>query len=159
MDEDDIKSIITLENFLKKTKDNKIQIKQPIKLQYKDIFSDEENDNNNTLDKKEKKNLNNKIILKSKKNHNNIKSKKYNIVKESIVFQELDAKKSIANISSIKNEFNNNSLYSSMLNNNKINFSENLIFNKKTEFIRKKSSINFDQLYELKLKNVRKVYF
>ena len=157
MDEDDINSIITLENFLKKTKDNKIQIKQPIKLQYKDIFSDEENDN--TLDKKEKKNLNNKIILKSKKNHNNIKSKKYNIVKESIVFQELDAKKSIANISSIKNEFNNNSLYSSMLNNNKINFSENLIYNKKTEFIRKKSSINFDQLYELKLKNVRKVYF
>ena len=157
MDEDDIKSIITLENFLKKTKDNKIQIKQPIKLEYKDIFSDEENDN--TLDKKEKKNLNNKIILKSKKNHNNIKSKKYNIVKESIVFQELDAKKSIANISSIKNEFNNNSLYSSMLNNNKINFSENLIYNKKTEFIRKKSSINFDQLYELKLKNVRKVYF
>ena len=158
MDEDDIKSIITLENFLKKTKDNKIQIKQPIKLEYKDIFSDEENDN--TLDKKEKKNLNNKIILKSKKNHNNNnKSKKYNIVKESIVFQELDAKKSIANISSIKNEFNNNSLYSSMLNNNKINFSENLIYNKKTEFIRKKSSINFDQLYELKLKNVRKVYF
>ena len=158
MNEEDKKGIITLENFLKKTKGDKIQIKQPIKIEYQDIFNDEEKDK--TLDNKNKKVVNNKNILKSKKYNNNfIKTKKYNIVKESIVFQELDAKKSIANISSIKNEFNNNSLYSSMLNNNKIYFSENLIYNKKTEFIRKKSSINFDQLYELKIKNVRKVYF
>ena len=30
--------------------------------------------------------------------------------------------------------------------------------NKKTDYIRRKSTINLEQLYELKLKNVRKVY-
>ena len=156
MNEEDKKSIIALENFLKKTKGDKIQIKQPIKIEYQDIFSDEEKDK--TLDKKEKKVVNNKNILKSKKYNNNfIKTKKYNIVKESIVFQELDAKKSISNISNSKEEFSN-SLYNSMINNNKLNFSENFIYNKKTDYIRRKSTINLEQLYELKLKNVRKVY-
>ena len=156
MNEEDKKSITALENFLKKTKGDKIQIKQPIKLEYQDIFSDEEKDT--TLDKKERKVVNNKNILKSKKYNNNfIKTKKYNIVKESIVFQELDAKKSISNISNSKEEFSN-SLYNSMINNNKLNFSENFIYNKKTNYIRRKSTINLEQLYELKLKNVRKVY-
>ena len=156
MNEEDKKSISALENFLKKTKGDKIQIKQPIKIEYQDIFSDEEKDK--TLDNKNKKVVNNKNILKSKKYNNNfIKTKKYNIVKESIVFQELDAKKSISNISNSKEEFSN-SLYNSMINNNKLNFSENFIYNKKTNYIRRKSTINLEQLYELKLKNVRKVY-
>ena len=156
MNEEDKKSIIALENFLKQTKGDKIQIKQPIKIEYQDIFSDEEKDK--TLDNKNKKVVNNKNILKSKKYNNNfIKTKKYNIVKESIVFQELDAKKSISNISNSKEEFSN-SLYNSMINNNKLNFSENFIYNKKTDYIRRKSTINLEQLYELKLKNVRKVY-
>ena len=156
MNEEDKKSIIAFENFLKKTKGDKIQIKQPIKIEYQDIFSDEEKDK--TLDNKNKKVINNKNILKSKKYNNNfIKTKKYNIVKESIVFQELDAKKSISNISNSKEEFSN-SLYNSMINNNKLNFSENFIYNKKTDYIRRKSTINLEQLYELKLKNVRKVY-
>ena len=156
MNEEDKKGIITLENFLKKTKGDKIQIKQPIKLEYQDIFNDEEKDK--TLDNKNKKVVNNKNISKSKKYNNNfIKTKKYNIVKESIVFQELDAKKSISNISNSKEEFSN-SLYNSMINNNKLNFNENFIYNKKTDYIRRKSTINLEQLYELKLKNVRKVY-
>ena len=156
MNEEDKESIITLEKFLKKTKGDKIQIKQPIKIEYQDIFSDEEKDK--TLDKKNKKVINNKNISKSKKYNNNfIKTKKYNVVKESIVFQELDAKKSISNISNSKDEFSN-SLYNSMINNNKLNFSENFIYNKKTDYIRRKSTINLEQLYELKLKNVRKVY-
>ena len=156
MNEEDKKGIITLENFLKKTKGDKIQIKQPIKLEYQDIFNDEEKDK--TLDNKNKKVVNNKNISKSKKYNNNfIKTKKYNIVKESIVFQELDAKKSISNISNSKEEFSN-SLYNSMINNNKLNFSENFIYNKKTDYIRRKSTINLEKLYELKLKNVRKVY-
>ena len=156
MNEEDKKGIITLENFLKKTKGDKIQIKQPIKLEYQDIFSDEEKDK--TLDNKNKKVVNNKTILRSKKYNNNfIKTKKYNVVKESIVFQELDAKKSISNISNLKEEFSN-SLYNSMINNNKLNFNENFIYNKKTDYIRRKSTINLEQLYELKLKNVRKVY-
>ena len=153
MNEDDQKAVIDLENFLKKTKGDKIEIKQPIKLKYNDVFNEEEKEN--TIDKIENKNINkNKGILRAPKQPNYIKVKKYNIVKESIVFQELDSKKSILNITNSKDEYNN-LLFNSMNNNNPISFSQNIIQNKKSDYFRKKSSINFNELYEIKLKNVR----
>lgn len=155
MNEDDQKAVIDLENFLKKTKGDKIEIKQPIKLKYNDIFNEE--DKENTIDKIENKNINkNKGILRAPKQPNYIKVKKYNIVKESIVFQELDSKKSILNITNSKDEYNN-LLFNSMNNNNQISFSQNIIQNKKSDYFRKKSSINFNELYEMKLKNVRTI--
>ena len=155
MNEDDQKAVIDLENFLKKTKGDKIEIKQPIKLKYNDIFNEE--DKENTIDKIENKNINkNKGILRAPKQPNYIKVKKYNIVKESIVFQELDSKKSILNITNSKDEYNN-LLFNSMNNNNQISFSQNIIQNKKSDYFRKKSSINFSELYEIKLKNVRTI--
>lgn len=155
MNEDDQKAVIDLENFLKKTKGDKIEIKQPIKLKYNDVFNEEEKEN--TIDKIENKNINkNKGILRAPKQPNYIKVKKYNIVKESIVFQELDSKKSILNITNSKDEYNN-LLFNSMNNNNQISFSQNIIQNKKSDYFRKKSSINFNELYEMKLKNVRTI--
>ena len=155
MNEDDQKAVIDLENFLKKTKGDKIEIKQPIKLKYNDIFNEEDKENN--IDKIENKNINkNKGILRAPKQPNYIKVKKYNIVKESIVFQELDSKKSILNITNSKDEYNN-LLFNSMNNNNQISFSQNIIQNKKSDYFRKKSSINFNELYEMKLKNVRTI--
>ena len=157
MNDDDKNSVLALENFLKKTKGNKIEIKQPIKIKYQDIFSNDEKDN--TLDKIELKKTKSKEMLKSIKypTPKFNKSKKYNVIKESIVFQELDAKKSILNITNTKDEFNN-LLYNSMINNNLINSNQNIILTKKTDYLRKKSTINFDELYESKLKNVRNIY-
>ena len=154
MNDEDKNSIIALESFLKKTKGNKIIIKQPTKIKYHDIFCDD--DKNNTIDNNEKKNTKGKDKLKSIKHPNFIKIKKYNVIKESIVFRELDAKKSILNISNTKEEFNN-LLYNNMLNNKTDNPNQNIKNKKKTDYIRKKSTINLDELYELKLKNVRNI--
>ena len=157
MNDDDKNSVMALENFLKKTKGNKIEIKQPMKIKYQDIFSDDEKEN--TLDNIELKKTKSKERLKSIKHPTAKfnKIKKYNVVKESIVFQELDSKKSILNISNTRDEFNN-LLYNTMINSNTINSNQNVILTKKTEYLRKKSTINFDELYESKLKNVRNIY-
>ena len=151
MNDDDKKSLVLLENFIKKTKGDKIKIRQPVKLKYHDIFSTEDKDS--TI---EKKSIKSKDILKTK-HPNLIKTKKYNIIKESIVFQELDSKKSILNISKTKDEYNN-FLYNSLMKNNIFNSKQEKLYTKKsTEFIRKKSTINYNELYEIKLKNVRKI--
>lgn len=151
MNDEDKKSLILLENFIKKTKGDKIQIRQPVKLKYHDIFNTEDKDS--TI---EKKSIKSKDILKTK-HPNLIRTKKYNIIKESIVFQELDSKKSILNISNTKDEYNH-FLYNSLMKNNIINSKQEKLYTKKsTEFIRKKSTINYNELYEFKLKNVRKI--
>ena len=154
MNDEDKNSIIALENFLRKTKGNKIQIQQPIKVKYQDIFSEDEKDI--TIDKKENENNKSKDKLKSIKKPNFNKIKKYNVVKESIVFKDIDAKKSIINISNAKDEFNN-LLYNTVLNNNIINSNQNIIHKKTNDYFRKKSTINFDEIYQTKLKNVRDI--
>ena len=154
MNDEDKNSIIALENFLRKTKGNKIQIQQPIKVKYQDIFSEDEKDI--TIDKKENENSKSKDKLKSIKKPNFNKIKKYNVVKESIVFKDIDAKKSILNISNAKDEFNN-LLYNTVLNNNIINSNQNIIHKKTNDYFRKKSTINFDEIYQTKLKNVRDI--
>ena len=152
MNDEDKKDILLLENFLKKTKSDKIQIKQPLKFTYNDIFNNDDKDS--TI---EKKSLKNKDILRTKR-PNLIKTKKYNIIKESIVFQELDAKKSILNISNAKDEYNN-FLYNNLMKNSNINSNQEKLYTKKsTEFMRRKSTVNFNELYESKLKNVRNIY-
>ena len=153
MNDEDKKDILLLENFIKKTKSDKIQIKQPLKIKYHDIFNNDDKDS--TI---EKKSLKSKDILRTKR-PNMIKTKKYNIIKESIVFQELDSKKSILNISNAKDEYNN-FLYNNLMKNSIINSNQEKLYTKKsTEFLRKKSTANLNELYESKLKNVRNMYF
>ena len=152
MNDDDKKSLVLLENFIKKTKADKIQIKQPLKIVYHDIFNNDDKDS--TI---EKKSLKSKDILRAKRT-NLTKTKKYNIIKESIVFQELDSKKSIINISNAKDEYNN-FLYNNLMKNSIINSNQEKLYTKKwTEFMRRKSTVNFNELYEMKLKNVRNIY-
>ena len=152
MNDEDKNSVLFLENFLKKTKGDKIQIKQPNKIIYKDIFEEEEKETN-----KENKTFKNKDKLKSVKKSNLFKIKKYNIIKESLVFQELDSKKSLVNISNTKDEYNNY-LFNNMIKNDNNNSSQQILYTKKIEFIRKKSTINLNELYENKIKNVRNIY-
>ena len=152
MNDEDKNSVLFLENFLKKTKGDKIQIKQPNKIIYKDIFEEEEKETN-----KENKTFKNKDKLKSLKKSNLFKIKKYNIIKESLVFQELDSKKSLVNISNTKDEYNNY-LFNNMIKNDNNNSSQQILYTKKIEFIRKKSTINLNELYENKIKNVRIIY-
>ena len=149
MNDEDKNSVLFLENFLKKTKGDKIQIKQPNKIIYKDIFEEEEKETN-----KENKTFKNKDKLKSVKKPNLVKIKKYNIIKESLVFQELDSKKSLVNISNTKDEYNNY-LFNNMIKNDKNNTNQQILYTKKIEFIRKKSTINLNELYENKIKNVK----
>ena len=152
MNDEDKKDILLLENFIKKTKADKIQIKQPLKIIYHDIFNNDDKDS--TI---EKKSLKSKDILRAKR-PNLAKTKKYNIIKESIVFQELDSKKSIINISNAKDEYNN-FLYNNLMKNSIINSNQEKLYTKKwTEFMRRKSTVNFNELYEMKLKNVRNIY-
>jgi len=152
MNDEDKKDILLLENFIKKTKSDKIQIKQPLKIIYHDIFNNDDKDS--TI---EKKSLKSKDILRAKRT-NLTKTKKYNIIKESIVFQELDSKKSIINISNAKDEYNN-FLYNNLMKNSIINSNQEKLYTKKwTEFMRRKSTVNFNELYEMKLKNVRNIY-
>ena len=152
MNDEDKKDILLLENFIKKTKSDKIQIKQPLKIVYHDIFNNDDKDS--TI---EKKSLKSNDILRAKRT-NLTKTKKYNIIKESIVFQELDSKKSIINISNAKDEYNN-FLYNNLMKNSIINSNQEKLYTKKwTEFMRRKSTVNFNELYEMKLKNVRNIY-
>ena len=152
MNDEDKKDILLLENFIKKTKSDKIQIKQPLKIKYHDIFNNDDKDS--TI---EKKSLKSNDILRAKRT-NLTKTKKYNIIKESIVFQELDSKKSIINISNAKDEYNN-FLYNNLMKNSIINSNQEKLYTKKsTEFMRRKSTVNFNELYEMKLKNVRNIY-
>lgn len=150
MNEEDLKTVLDLENFIKKTRGNKIKIKQPTKLIYNDIFSEEEKKENI-----ERKIIKNKNKLKSPKPMIIHKTKKYNIKTESIVFQELDSKKSIHQIPMNKEAYNNY-LYNSIIKNKELNSNEINAFS--TNYMRKKSAINLSDLYEKKVKNVRIIH-
>ena len=45
-----------------------------------------------------------------------------------------------------------------MIKNDKNNSNQKILYTKKIEFIRKKSTINLNELYENKIKNVRNIY-
>ena len=147
MNEENKKNIIFLQNFFNKNKDTPLIIKQPKQTRFYDIFGKEEEDK----PKKIKRNGSQK--LKSVNNSFGVKYKKYNIIKESTIFQEIDAKKSFNIISNFKNNYKNY-LYNVIIRNKSLNSTK---FNteRNDNYIRQKSTLNINTLYEIKLKNVR----
>ena len=146
MNEENKKNIIFLQNFFNKNKDTPIIIKQPKQTKFYDIFGKEKG-------KAEKIKRNGSQKLKSVNNSFGVKYKKYNIIKESTIFQEIDTKKSFNNISNFKNNYKNY-LYNIIIQNKSLNSTK---FNseRNDNFIRQKSTLNINTLYEIKLKNVR----
>ena len=146
MNEENKKNIIFLQNFFNKNKDTPLIIKQPKQTKFYDIFGKEEG-------KTEKIKRNGSQKLKSVNNSFGVKYKKYNIIKESAIFQEIDTKKSFNNISNFKNNYKNY-LYNIIIQNKSLNSTK---FNseRNDNFIRQKSTLNINTLYEIKLKNVR----
>jgi hypothetical protein len=146
MNEENKKNIIFLQNFFNKNKDTPLIIKQPKQTKFYDIFGKEEG-------KTEKIKRNGSQKLKSVNNSFGVKYKKYNIIKESAIFQEIDTKKSFNNISNFKNNYKNY-LYNIIIQNKSLNTTK---FNseRNDNFIRQKSTLNINTLYEIKLKNVR----
>ena len=146
MNEENKKNIIFLQNFFNKNKDTPLIIKQPKQTKFYDIFGKEEG-------KTEKIKRNGSQKLKSVNNSFGVKYKKYNIIKESTIFQEIDTKKSFNNISNFKNNYKNY-LYNIIIQNKSLNSTK---FNseRNDNFIRQKSTLNINTLYEIKLKNVR----
>ena len=146
MNEENKKNIIFLQNFFNKNKDTPLIIKQPKQTRFYDIFGKEE-------DKPEKIKRNGSQKLKSVNNSYGVIYKKYNIIKESTIFQEIDAKKSFNIISNFKNNYKNY-LYNVIIRNKSLNSTK---FNteRNDNYIRQKSTLNINTLYEIKLKNVR----
>lgn len=80
--------------------------------------------------------------------------KNYSIAKESTIFEEIDSKKSFNILKDLQQRYKNNLFNTIMrnrsLNNQKFNSARNDSYN----FIRQKSTINLNEQYEMKLKNV-----
>ena len=95
MNDDNKKSVIFLETFFKKNKDNPLKIKQPIRIKNYNIFGKEEEKIEEPKRKSSQK-------LRSVNNSFGVIQKKYNIVKESTIFQELDTKKKFSIIIKFK---------------------------------------------------------
>ncbi len=150
MEDDNKRDIIFLENFFKRQKDYPLKIKQPKKINNYDIFGKEG-------EKVEKPKRNNSQKLRAVNNKNNsfgVIHRKYNIIKESKVFDELNSKKNFDIISNIKNNYKN-SLYQTIslkksLNTTKFNSARN------DNYLQQKSLQNIKSQYEIKLKNVSK---
>ncbi len=149
MNENKKRDIIFLEKFFKKNKDNPIKISQPKIVKNYDIFGKIEEE------KTEKPKRNGSQKLKSVNSYG-ITRRKYNIIKESTIFQETDIKKSLQYISTIKNNYKNNLLKSLTIKKNFNNTKYNTARNDNIIFLRQKSALNINNLYENKLKNVRK---
>ena len=148
MNDDNKRDIIFLENFFKRQKDYPLKIKQPKQINNYDIFGKEE-------EKIEKPKRNSSQKLRSVNNNSyGVIHRKYNIIKESTVFEELDTKKSFDIIANIKNNYKNN-LYQTIslktsLNSIKYNSARN------NNILRQKSIQNINNQYEIKIKNVSK---
>ena len=147
MDDDSKKNLIFLENFFKRKKDNVLNIRQPAQVNNFDIFEEEE--------KVEKPKRKNSQKLKTINNTYGVIQRKYNIVKESTIFQELDKTKNFNLITNLKNHYKNY-LYDSI---SKQKSLKNSMFRtaRNDNFIRQKSTININDIYESKLKNVSKI--
>ena len=152
MNNDSNKNIIFLENFLKKNKEYDLKIKQPIQLKSYDIFGEEE--------KVEKPKRRSVQKLRAVNHSYGTIQKKYNIVKESTIFQELDTKKNFHLLTNLKYQYKNN-LYNTIIKNNNLN-NTNSIFktnikttnSRNVNTLTQKNSLNLTEQYEKKLKNV-----
>ena len=152
MNNDSNKNIIFLEKFFKKNKEYDLKIKQPIQLKNYDIFVEEE--------KVEKRKRNSVQKLRAVKNSYGAIQRKYNIVKESTIFQELDTKKNFHLLTNLKYQYKNY-LYNTAIKNNNLNNSNsaintniNNIVSRNGNTFTQKNSLNKTEQYEKKLKNV-----
>jgi hypothetical protein len=149
MNNESKKNISFLENFFKKNKENTLKIMQPTHIDF-DIFKEDEEE------KLEEAKRNASQKLRSA-NTFGVIQKNYSIAKESTIFEELDSKKSFNILKDLQQRYKKN-LFNTIirnrsLNNQKFNSARNDNYN----FIRKKSSVNLSEQYEIKLKNVRKI--
>ena len=149
MNNESKKNILFLENFFKKNKENTLKIMQPTHIDF-DIFKEDEEE------KLEEAKRNASQKLRSA-NTFGVIQKNYSIAKESTIFEELDSKKSFNILKDLQQSYKKN-LFNSIirnrsLNNQKFNSARNDNYN----FMRKKSSVNLSDQYEMKLKNVRKI--
>ena len=148
MNENNKRNLIFLEKFFKNDKDNPIKICQPKQIRDYDIFG-----------KKEEEKIEKPKSLASQKlksvNSYSVIQRKYNIIKESTVFQEIDTQKSFQQITTIKNKYKNNLLKSATVKNSINNIKYNSARNDNNTFLRHKSSFNLNTQYEAKLNNVR----
>ena len=148
MNDDNKKSVIFLETFFKKNKDNPLKIKQPIRIKNYNIFGKEEEKIEEPKRKSSQK-------LRSVNNSFGVIQKKYNIVKESTIFQELDTKKSFQLLSNLKHHYKNY-LYNTIIRNKSLNTKCNTARN--DIYIRQKSTMNINDQFDIKLKNVSIIY-
>ena len=147
MNENNKRKLIFLEQFFKNNKDNPIKISQPKQIKNYDIFGKIEEEK----------------TVKSKKSSQKLKSvnsysvtrRKYNILRESTIFQEIDTQKSFQQITTIKNNYKNNLLKSISVKNSIINIKYNSSRNENIFYLKQKSSFNLNAQYEAKLNNVR----
>lgn len=146
MNNESKKNILFLENFFKKNKENTLKIMQPTHINF-DIFKEDEEE------KLEEAKRNASQKLRST-NMFGVIYKNYSIAKESTIFEEIDSKKSFNILKDLQQRYKNNLFNTIMrnrsLNNQKFNSARNDSYN----FIRQKSTINLNEQYEMKLKNV-----
>lgn len=146
MNNESKKNILFLENFFKKNKENTLKIMQPTHINF-DIFKEDEEE------KLEEAKRNSIQKLRST-NMFGVIHKNYSIAKESTIFEEIDSKKSFNILKDLQQRYKNNLFNTIMrnrsLNNQKFNSARNDSYN----FIRQKSTINLNEQYEMKLKNV-----
>jgi len=146
MNNESKQNILFLENFFKKNKENTLKIMQPTHINF-DIFKENEEE------KLEEAKRNASQKLRSN-NMFGVIQKNYSIAKESTIFEELDSKKSFNVLKDLQQRYKNNLfniiIRNRTLNNQKFNSARNDNYN----FIRQKSSININEQYEMKLKNV-----
>ena len=149
MNNESKKNILFLENFFKKNKENTLKIMQPTHITF-DIFKEDEEEKIEEA----KRNASQKL---RSANTFGVIQKNYSIAKESTIFEELDSKKSFNILKDLQQQYKNN-LFNTIIRNRSLNNQKfNSARNDNYKFTRKKSSINFNELYEMKLKNVRKI--
>lgn len=146
MSDDNLRNVLFLENFFKKSKENTLKIRQPMNVEEFDIFGEEEKIAYPKKTSCQK--------LRVSNNFSGVIQKKYDIVKESTIFRDIDSKKSFHDIKALKQHYNNY-LYNSIVRNKtfsnpKFNSSRAENYN----YIKKKSIININEQLEIKLKNV-----
>ena len=149
MNNESKKNILFLENFFKKNKENTLKIMQPTHITF-DIFKEDEEEKIEEA----KRNASQKL---RSANTFGVIQKNYSIAKESTIFEELDSKKSFNILKDLQQRYKKN-LFNIIIRNRSLNNQKfNSARNDNDNFMRKKSSVNLSQQYEMKLKDVRKI--
>ena len=146
MNNGSLRNIIFLENFIKRSKENTLKIRQPTHVRDFDIFAE-----NEKIEYPKKKSVQK---FRTMNDSFGVIQKKYDIVRESTIFKELDSKKNFNIITNLK-KYYNKFLFNSINRNKPFN---NPIINsariENNNYIHQKSTLNINEQYEMKLKNV-----